>query len=76
MIDVDRILLDKSIATAIKLYNIPRHHDRAFALITTNDGIKGVITFKVNNIWKVDAEFSMKYTREVAANILIKGSWN
>ena len=70
---------DKSISLAVAQViaesDVPSDHDKAFAFVATLTGIKGVVTVKVNNTWKLDSMISVDYHGNLEAGIQFVGSW-
>jgi hypothetical protein len=72
----DNTSLSKAIATQLAASNVPADHRHAFVLVaTTSGGVQGVLTTKVNNIWAVDATFSVAKGKAIEGGVQVKATW-
>lgn len=71
----DEKSIAKAVANEIELSEIPADHKGAFALVATTDGVKAVVTHKINDMWKVQSIFDIDYQGHLDAGVILKGSW-
>lgn len=64
-----------AVANQLKDAGLPDDHRHAFAVIATTAGIKGVVSAKIDNIWQVDAVFSINGQKQIEGGIQVRASW-
>lgn len=71
----DTASITKAVAEVVAQSDIPKDHTHVFALVATMSGVKGVVSIKVNDIWKIDSIVTVDYTGKFDGGLALKGSW-
>lgn len=50
-------------------------HTHAVLVVATTNGIKGIFTRKVGNVWELSSELEVDHAAHVQGGVTLKASW-
>lgn len=70
----DPASIHAAVKQAIAAADLPPGRSSVLAVVATKDGVSGVLAYKVNDHWQVDAIFSAQ-DQHVDGGVVVKASW-
>lgn len=71
----DTASLNTAVKAALKEADVPDDHKNAFAVVATTNGLKGVLSTRINDIWHVDTVIMIDRQRHVDGGVSVKATW-